>query len=1170
MAIFKKRKTSPIINLAASMDMRSNNEVLNIGDEAQRLIAFNLENADLFHSASLETRNGTEDLSNGMAGYPSCETTFVDLPASYGSGLSFYTTSTQPLIDFPGLMLIASGNNVFKSATLELKSSVDKSTFEANPSFYNSNIAIQATLYKMNYIHVPSSGLGLMSGIGASPFNNVHDISLSGNFNSPQYPQFFQYGNALSDVQWIAKTDNDVSFDYTYDSSLGQYVGSGTYTYKFSGPVPLVSGQGYWIRYDIRNADGTTTPRGISIEYLDNPDTDAYPNIRFGEEFFYIGVPTNSFNSIRKFGLEKSSPVTNMKEYCSPGYLIADYPALAGFYPIPVASGMDLNFNKSVAKISATAPVPYTKPFELDSTWLGQYVSLSFSGTRIIYGGYHYAQLRRDTHQYAFTSAFVYNNAYQETSGTTPKTVIYEAGLFKIDSEVGTLVGQDLNVSTSKIASFSGTINFNDDNKNISDAIINPYSKWANYHGQKIYSIFDNPITIASGNYIYAVKYFDDQGRVYQDFSTRTTPTNSYEYMLDISAGVTLNGSGIVTNWNGDDQTFISPSGSYVLADMSCGLISIAPNSAITLLYDYKVQDLNQKVIIGHRDKLYWTNQITPEKENWTVLHSGAAIGTNYLWSAVSQNDLLFAHQYSQSKGQVWASAYPSGSYEHGKRPVINYASGISASGSTLASGTYNLIITASMESGGFRSSEVSGVNVNAGEWIELNINNLQSQYGFDLNPVGLNIFMTASPSGSIYYTPKLYNAPIPSAIEYLQPVANSVTTFYINTPPTALLNDDIPTALVPSQSQSYITSQITTPQFKKVVSYQNYLLGIGVNPSGSVGDASTLFYSDILSPQIWGQDGFTHGTYQIDDNTNSPLTSIEILAQYAIVFKKSSCYRLEFTDSISTPFAVTNISPNIGCLATFSTVVTEKGIFGLSQFGPFVASHASIEIIGQQILPWYKSLSHEDLTFAYVQHDQINSVITWSIGNDETNLDRNFSLVYNYLLDSWSVRRGQSWNVSAPITDSDGFNQLWIGDAIGDVKRDNVGNTDSDLIFDDGDGVKTLKNIQMQIETPWMSFNGAKGSNSDREKLFRFLNFNVETAINSSLVIDVYFNYSPTKAYSRVLPINQGASDKRINLGGQGKIVKLVIYNIGEPNKIRLNKILVEYQDIGPEQPSS
>ncbi len=238
-------------------------------------------------------------------------------------------------------------------------------------------------------------------------------------------------------------------------------------------------------------------------------------------------------------------------------------------------------------------------------------------------------------------------------------------------------------------------------------------------------------------------------------------------------------------------------------------------------------------------------------------------------------------------------------------------------------------------------------------------------------------------------------------------------------------------------------------------------------------------------------------------------------------------------------------------------------GVYTLSTAGPIFCNGQSSVLIGEEILPWYLSLDHQDLQFSYALHNIPKSTITWSIGNDFTNSSSGFSLVFNYKEKSWVKRKGQAWNCGNIVRDQDDFEQLWIGDVLGEVKRDDVGDVDSEIIFSDGNGSSLTLPIQLTIETPWMSL-----KDSNTRKLFRFISTDAQQ-VDANLKIDVYFDYATVPLYTRDLSLDNNNPFKRVNLGGNGRLVKFIIQNVGKASKIKLNKLRIDWQSLGDMKPS-
>lgn len=1188
MAIFKKRVKSPRVNLDCSMDNRTNNETLNLED-GSNLICSYLENADLFNTYAVQTRNGNIDLSNGIINYTDSNSNLlIDIPEASGDSINYYDFKTNG--NFLGFVLICTGDTFLTQGQINILETVAKSVYETGSSIYNSPLYLNTTIIPLNQVWVTGT---VMSGTMPITEGFTHNTAL----NAPNWSSENAYPNMdewliTKNYNYVAKTDNEITNTFVYDGSTN-YVASGTYTFKFDAPIPLYSGQVYQLRLDLRDQASKNSvhptlimKRPITIEYILNSGIDIQPYMVQDQEFQVVGGVYPHTYSVGQFPYPNPSPpkplpVTKLFNYKNPGYFLYDNPAVEVLINHPVVSGnyttggmTYYQYYINTNLLPPTLGVPdFNEPAgNTTSTWLGQLIPLSFSGTKTIYGGYHYASLDRDPTNYGSSLATLICpvDYYNKISGTNNKTVGYEAGLFKINSNAGSIVSGTYNASATQVASFSGTINFNDRNtsnvkrtssslsNNLAPAVISP--GLPNYHLDKIYSIFDNPAVITSGNYIYAVKYFDGTGEPYRDYNYKRT-TIGPGYPSDILSGFNLTdkSGGFLVNWNGDNKTFINPDNIYEgkhNTDFACGIIELPSGNAITLLYDYRVgSSLNQKIIVGQRDKLYYTYYVNPDKSTFVTIHSGATVGNNNLWSALTNNDLLFAHHYGVDNGQVWESNYSGVSYDHGKRPTC-VVSG-TGTGGTFLSGTYSVLLATSLQSGGFRASApITGISISSGNSIHISGLNMQSQFPFDLNTDSTYIFIT-EPSGNNYYLANILDSIGGTGIS--QPIANNLIDCYIDTPPDSVNDLNVPGALDPAYPQRYLTSQIDTPKFKKILNFYNYIIGIGDD-----NNPSTLFHSEILGPQIWGRAGDYHGSYDVEPSNGQQITGAELFGQYTILYKKNSTFRVEFQGDGGIPFSIQQISPNIGNIGIFTTVSTPEGIFGLSQYGPTLCNGVGVEVIGKEILPWFKEINHDDLTYAFVIHDQTNNVITWSIGNDDNNTDRQYSLILNYKEKTWNIRRGSSWNCAGIIRDSDGFDEIWMGDSLGAIKQDNIGNEDQDIVFSDGSNGTTYKNISLLIETPWMSFK----EYSAVQKQFRFLNLNVEKS-QSKIRVDVYFDNATTPLYSRIMDLESDSPNKRINLGSRGKTVKFVISTYGVPDKVKINSLMIEYQPIGEQRAS-
>lgn len=1192
MPIFKNQVKSVKLNTSASMDRRTNNELTNIGgqgDSTSPLAMYNLENASMFYDGALSSRPGSITLSNGLAGFDfNSEIIYNSIAdSSIGYGVDLPITGLEPIfqstpIDYPVQMFIPSGNYAMTSGTFYARgiSPTQPSISDVKDMIFKSN------LYELNQVPVPLSGTGFMSGNGY-----LHDLTLGGFYNVPPFPEYLSNLNPVpSGSVPIAISETKLTISgsaYTLDTvntspTFLQYVTPPIkIDWTFASPAHISSGATYAKRFYVENSFPIRdwNPPSFNILYHAYA-VDNNPNLLLGQEFLYVGPPANQSYAIRPHpntisgNTLKNTIDEHVYGYVTPGFLSPDDYTSDQILECKIK---DTNaWNSDTTTLTESSPMGqlWTPP----------------SGQNVYFGSYFYPSIFSSSDS-GLKAGFFNNNGPSISQLVGPQNVGIKTELFKVISASGSTVSGTYQTNDyQSVAVGSGTLVMNFDE---GYAYMPTYSPANNYiygapatvygatkpnlRQQRFYLTYNNPVLIiSSGNdqYINSFSFYDiGTGESSKNIRYNDTPELVYSaFGMGVQQNNLYSGSLIINNsgtyWSQHSGTSAVPNGLSAYAglapdlvdyDLNCGMIKITPNEAITLVYEYKKDnETNSNIIYGHKDKLFWSTFANPEKANWTQFHSGAAIDNNALWSATTMQNLLIAHQDGQSTGQIWDLAYSGNSYAHGLRPNFSL---IAASGvaSYLPSGTYQVMAAVSMESGGFRSSDIQSINIASGQWIEAVFTggSIGAQYPFDINPSGVYLFAT-QPSGDIFYAPTLYSQVSGGSI---------VPQGFDNTTPFVAFNNiipatdnDVPLTLEPPYPQAYLVTQIQTPQFTKVLNYLGYVLGVGAS-----GATSAVYYSEINAPQIWGTAGDFHGSIDVVPEDGDIITSIERFKQYTIIFKRNSTYRMEFVEEGGLPFSVLPIDNTLGTLGTFSTVSTPEGVYGLSQQGPIICNGDSVKRIGQEIYPWYQTLDHNDLINSYALHDQPNNTITWSIGNDDANSSRNYGLVYNYRSNSWIIRRGAMWNCGNIVRDENNFDQIWIGDSLGQIKRDGVSNSDSDIIFADGNGVVTTGLIQMLAETPWMSY-----ADSDIKKGYRFLVLNTEAALGSSLNIEVYLDYSTVPAYIRTVSLDAATPINRVNLGKSGRIVKFKIYNTGNPNLIKINKISLELQYFGTEKPAS
>lgn len=1185
---YKPTQATNIINLSAKMNDRQNNETLNIDANTTGFQLVSVTNADLFNTNALAARLGVEDVCNGIVNATATPTSIFNLETNLPSGTD--GTAVSQIVagnyyDYWGLIIIPTGDtNIFSgSITFRALQSVAPTT----ASLYDLNVKMM--LFELDQTNYPASGISFMA---QTITGQLHNIGLSGVANTPPFPQYNpNMGGTLTTQLPVPRAITNTNY-----VNMGPYTLSGNYyteyqtvPWKFEAPYMMHSGSVYFLQNFIAETSGTA-PRGLEIQAIQHSSVDISPNTSIGEEFFYFGLPANQANAIRSFGGNtKTWLKTHIYQYTTPSYILFENATASNDFASPLVSGTTFNGSLSNEKVALQQIPLVTTQFtgstmvpniSTDAVEFGTVVSVP-SGVWNLYGAYFYAT----PNDKLGWSSYTRNKQAISADGYN---LGYVANFSTIDGFSGTVTNGDYVVTDrTVVATYSGNYVFSDMTNDYSgsNSITGP-----NYNLQRLYAIFQNPI-IVSGNssrdYLLSFKYFDYQtGGAFTDYSYRNITTGLFapttQFQSFIQHGLEQNNtypSGVyLTNYNNDGQTFITPSGDANYGapannDLSCGLIFIPSGNAITSVYDYRFGDNRaQKIIYTQGTDVRAFNLHEPNPANHLTIYSGAVAGNNHKWTHTTIKNNLFSHEYSKTSGVYWDQIYvnPLGGDSmqlHGLRPqfTLTEVSGTGVSGATiLPSGTdINIILATQLGTGGIRASEIGHIRTSGiSSFIRISGQDIfipsgVSQYKFDVLPQSTYVFTTES-SGSTYYLAQLLSGTNTSFITD-NPLPNSGTfPCYIgnvrgpSVSGNIVLSQQVPNVIF--NSQDYLTNQINVPKFKKLIVYKNLLIGIG-DPE----NPSRLWYSEQECPNIYGVDTNFYGFIDIDVDNGQVLTGIEIFKDYLIIFKENSTYRAEYTGNAGNPLNVLNLSTTVGNLGIFSTVATDYGVFGLSQYGPVLASYAGVDTIGDEILPFYQSLDHSDLIFSVAIHDRERQQIYWSISSQNLSPDNNTGLTYSYAEKAWTIRQGGMWNAGRPIGDEDNFTLLYTGDVLGQIQKLDSGNTDQDVLFNDSIGTILTRNISLQLETPWLNF-----GNSMSMKQLRSLRINCDGS-DQRLRVDVYFDQDPNNLkYTRYLNMNVPVMNRVVSLSQTCRTVKFVISTVGNPSPVQLNSLQIAFTNLG------
>lgn len=1220
---------TPLLNLAAKMDPRSNNEVLDWKLTSNQIglpLVF-LQNQDLFYTKAITSREGVVDICGGIVNASGNPTAIYNLYSGTGTVNGFsaqpvYLSTTFP--DREGMFInfgnqTASGISSFliNGGTFFLQ---DRSATQ-NVIEGNYDIAVQIYLAQV-------SGLSLTnpSVFTDSFYSQSHSIGLSGNYNLlPKAPSLVNPSNTLQTATFTDPTplaiSNITTVNFGPSSNYTQLSGTGLFTspwievpWQFSAPYPLGANTTYYM-YIVANNTSGTTGRDIYCQIMYDNKDDAI-NLMYANKFNNNISGTNFTDIIRPF--ENSFPLSGstkswlrgeVDQYNTPSYIILESAGVAGVATAPI-SGSVANPADGLFYATNFQSAPNSLPFNgltseptvsTTTTEFGETFLLP-SGTYTINGAYIFANAWANSNWNEFTA----DNSINSIVNPTGYSISYNCNLYET---FGTISGV---LQTNLITTYSGNYTFNNPN-NYQNTYYNQNSPGAgiNSNIEQIYAVFPQAPTITnvSGIYLLAWEFFNPvTGAPLSDYAVTTiniSGQNYYEIASPILIGTTNTGG--EQYYQRGSGGFIIPSGNQI--DIACGFLSVNTGNAITSIYDYRVGDnRSQAVMFTQGQTLNYFEladpTITTTIYSSGVLPSGSVSYPDAKWGHCTFQDLLFSHQYGLVSGICWDQIYsqPTGNWTqlHGLQPVF---SGSSANLSAFPSGSgvyptsgipsgssFSVIASTSILSGGYRASlplNISGTTGNAlqisGIYSSTNqatspydiyhVSGIthssgQSQYQFDVNSLGTYIWATQN-SGVVYYLAPLCDS---SGNEYPNPIPNnnswnSYAPFYSGTTPSGHTTGsgvyiyDISfsginanyVANVIDYDQTYITEQIPVPIFKKMLVWNNLLIGIGDDQN-----PSRLWVSQQGAPQIFGSLGDINFYYvDIDVDNGQVITGMEIFKGYLIIFKENSTYLAQYTSQAGAYFSIQQIDNVYGNLSIFSTVSTSLGVFALSQYGPIVANWYGCKPVANEMIPYYNTIDHDNLIYSVAIHYADRGQILWSISNANESPNNQNGLVYNYLENAWGIRQNGMWNCAGNIGDTNNFSLLMIGDTLGQIKQINSGTYGDDVLFVNTATEQTFQNVDLSFETPWLNF-----MNSQNLKQLKTLRVNCQDS-DQILKIDVYFNEIDTApVYTRFLNMNAPVYNRVVSLAGLCRTVKFVVSSVGTADQIKLNSIQLTYID--------
>lgn len=576
-------------------------------------------------------------------------------------------------------------------------------------------------------------------------------------------------------------------------------------------------------------------------------------------------------------------------------------------------------------------------------------------------------------------------------------------------------------------------------------------------------------------------------------------------------------------------------------------ITSSATTTAIQGVYDFRYAAAStQKIMAAMGGALYYhARNATPLTGAWTSLTSGLGSGQDNLFSFSALDDYLFSCDFGNNVSRVWNGS-ASATSPHGYRPVGTYAR--SATGGSIANGTYKVLMVTTLVSGGYRAQAVQATVTTTGGGTDkiaatsVAVDAVAAQFGFDIAAAATTVFMTTS-GGSIYY--KLASASVSTG----NPIANTDTSFNITAAPAGTENTLLDEYGLP---QEYFTNQIATPTCKYLAVFNNFLC-----MAGDTTYPRRVWFSELGAPQIWSTYAGIYGNYLDigDADDNEPLIGLFAWGEYLYALKRHSIYVIPYTGNASAPFQSRNISRGLGCLSHWSckAVGSNKFVF-MSEQGPAECFGTVARIIpaAKNILDRFDPNSTTRYNLSAMQyttagHNSTKMQVWWGVSSTSATT-RDLTLVYDYENEAF-WENDLSANYYTEVTDSNFFSSVWSGDYSAQVFQNDSGTND------DGSA------IDFYFETPWMQF-----KNPFAWKHMDHLMVAGSVQASGTLYADFYFDFSASSSFTRTFDMTSARfkAGMPVPIGARAKAVKIRLRNSELDVPVQIDSIGIGYQPLG------
>jgi hypothetical protein len=220
---------------------------------------------------------------------------------------------------------------------------------------------------------------------------------------------------------------------------------------------------------------------------------------------------------------------------------------------------------------------------------------------------------------------------------------------------------------------------------------------------------------------------------------------------------------------------------------------------------------------------------------------------------------------------------------------------------------------------------------------------------------------------------------------------------------------------------QPLVTAANTLWQALILIPYYGRLLALNTweGPTGSTYTGAVNYFArcrfsqlgDPTSANAWRSDIFGQGGF-IDAPTNESIVSAAFFRNTLIVFFEYSTWQLRYIGEYGLPFIWERISSDFGAVCTYSTIVFDQGVMGISDRGVIQAAANGVARLDDQIPEqiFGFEIQNEAPNFVHGVRDFEKELVYWnyldtSVGSPPQTYP-NTVLLFNYRNNTWAKFR--------------------------------------------------------------------------------------------------------------------------------------------------------------------